>query len=122
MIWDILSIGARWLIMSTTICSLVCVYSRKFGKMKAAEFACEWFQETIPTMQPGCLYILAYEMMTDREPWSLGVYILTALMVPIYRRDHEDHKDDRWKRRRKKVAAKIKALASGRLVVVPAGR
>lgn len=29
--------------------------------------------------------------------------------------------DDRWKRRRDKVAGKVKALASGRLTVVPAG-
>lgn len=30
-------------------------------------------------------------------------------------------KDDRWKRRRAKAAEKVKALASGRLVAVPAG-
>jgi hypothetical protein len=29
--------------------------------------------------------------------------------------------DDRWKRRKDKVAGKVKALASGRLTVVPAG-
>jgi len=33
----------------------------------------------------------------------------------------KDEGDDRWKRRRKKVAEKVKALASGRLVAVPAG-
>lgn len=29
--------------------------------------------------------------------------------------------DDRWKRRKEKLAGKVQALASGRLVVVPAG-
>ena len=33
----------------------------------------------------------------------------------------KDEGDDRWKRRRKKVTEKVKALASGRLVAVPVG-
>ena len=54
-----------------------------------------------------------------RGPWAVAAALAYYFNCWMFRpRDDED--DDRWKRRRKKLASKI-AEVSGRLQVVPAG-
>lgn len=49
--------------------------------------------------------------------WMRAILDLMMFLVWHFYKDVGD--DDRWKKRMKKVAGKVKALASGRLVVVP---
>lgn len=74
--------------------------------------------ELRPLYLPAVLVMIADESLRGKLfGWDLFWSAMSILAYFIYKNEG----DDRWKRRRKKAAEKVKALASGRLVVVPSG-
>lgn len=71
--------------------------------------------ELRPFFLPAATFVLVHDLFTG-PAWAC-VFDAIALSGWWVLKDVDD--DDRWKRRRKKVAEKVKALASGRLVAVP---
>ncbi len=80
-----------------------------------------WFwAELRPFYLPAATVLLAVHVMRGEALGWTGIsdalqYLNWWLLKNV------DDPDDRWKRRRKKAADKVKTLASGRLAVVPAG-
>lgn len=77
--------------------------------------------ELRPFYLPAALIIISDDVVTGRL-WGSGWAIFgDAALLACWWLYKDVDDDDRWKRRRAKVVGKVKALASGRLTVVPAG-
>lgn len=67
----------------------------------------------------GAAYVLPF--FSDHDPggfWHNTAFAMNLLNCWLYRKDKDD--DDRWKRRREKLAAMV-AEVGGKLQIVPAG-
>lgn len=75
--------------------------------------------ELRPFYLPATLVIIAvHSLRGELLGWNAPIDALRILNWFFYK---DEGDDGRWKRRRAKLAAKVRALASGRLVAVPAG-
>jgi len=75
--------------------------------------------ELRPLYLPAALLLIADDSLRGNlfHPWTIVGDACSIWNWLIFK----DEGDDRWRRRRKKVTEKVKALASGRLVAVPVG-
>lgn len=77
--------------------------------------------ELRPFVVPSIVFHIVAHILEGRymEQWGWFLAIMDALMFLIWHFYKDVGDDDRWKKRRRKVAEKVKSLSNGRLVVVP---
>ncbi len=74
-----------------------------------------WMRELRPFFMPSASIVLLDSMLTFDWWWlSVLMFLLDYFLYKLTKHIN----DDRWKKRRKKVTEKVKAL-NGKLVVVP---
>lgn len=88
-----------------------------FGFQRFVNIAAELRPFVVPTI---VIHIVAHILDGKyMEQWGWIIAITDALMFLVWKWYKDVGDDDRWKKRKRKVAEKVKALSNGRLVVVP---
>lgn len=109
---DILLMAYMVFIVASVIDSFSYRFDRKDG---LAPLASAIYSDMRPLMPPTAFFI-SISYFWDGNFFSAGLWLFNGFVVAIFYRKGDD--DDRWKRRRKKALAKVKAIG-GKLVVVP---